>query len=86
MHVFVPIYKQKLDILKIELFGGIHTILWNKKSALKCFKCYSEKRQHTFDDRQEIGTTTIQVNIVSSLHHGLVPFIPLHIQTGCQKT
>ena len=59
MHVFVPIYKQKLYILKIELFLGIHTILWNKKSAVKCFKCYSEKILHNFVNRLEIGTTII---------------------------
>ena len=59
MCVFVPIYKQKLHILKIELFLGIHTILWHKKSALKCFKCYSEKRLHNFGNRLEIGTTII---------------------------
>ena len=53
MYVFVPIYKQKLYILKIELFLGINTILWNKKSALKCFKCYSEKRLHNFGNRLE---------------------------------
>ena len=61
MHVFVPIYKQKLYILKIKLFLGIHTILWNKKSAVKCFKCYSEKRLHNFVNRLEIGTTIIHV-------------------------
>ena len=59
MHVFVPIYKQKLYILKIELFLGIQTILWNKKSAMKCFKCYSEKSLHNFVNRLEIGTTII---------------------------
>ena len=41
VHVFVPKYKQKLYSLKIELFWGIHTILWNRKSAPKCFKSYS---------------------------------------------
>ena len=61
MHVFVPIYKQKLYIIKIQLFLGIITILWNKKSALKCFKCYSEKRLHNFVNRLEIGTTIIHV-------------------------
>ena len=35
-------------ILKIDLFLGLHTIMWNKKSALKCFKCYNEKRLHNF--------------------------------------
>ena len=46
-------------ILKIEFFWGIHTILWNKKIVLKCFKCYSEKRLHNFGNRLEIGTTII---------------------------
>ena len=62
MYAFVPIYKQKLYILKIELFLGIHTVLWNKKSALKCFKCYSEKRLHSFGNRLKIGTTIIIIN------------------------
>ena len=53
MYVFVPIYKQELYILKIELFFGIHKILWSKISALKCFKCYSEKGLHNFGNRLE---------------------------------
>ena len=75
MHVFVPIYKQMLYILKIELFLGIHTILWNKKSAVKCFKCYSEKRLHNFVNRLEIVTTIIyrQCNLsVEDLLHRTV--------------
>ena len=61
MYVFVPIYKQKLYILKIELFLGTHMILWNKKSALKCFIGYSEKGLHNFGNRLEIGTTIIHL-------------------------
>ena len=69
MHVFVPIYKQKLYILKIELFLGIHMISWNKKSALKCFKCYSKKRLHNFVNRLEIGTTIIQNIFLHSFYN-----------------
>ena len=63
MYSFVPIYKQKVYILKIELFLGIHTILWNKKSVLKCFKCYSEKSLNNFGNRLEIGTAIIKQKI-----------------------
>ena len=42
-------------------FLGIHTILWNKKSVVKCFKCYSEKSLHNFVNRLEIGATIIHV-------------------------
>ena len=69
MHVFVSICKQKLYILKIELFLGIHTILRSKKSALRCFKCYREKRLHNFVNRLEIGTTII---LLSSYCHSTV--------------
>ena len=68
MFVFVPIYKQKLYILKIELFFGIHMILWNKRSALKCFKCYSEKRLHNFGNKLEKGTTIMYLLIQFGLH------------------
>ena len=61
MYVFVPIYKQKLYILKIELFLDIHTFLWNKKSALKYLKCYREKRLHNLFYRLEIGTTIVEL-------------------------
>ena len=41
-------------------------ILWNKKSVLKCFKCYSEKRLHNFGNKLEIGTTIIKADICIS--------------------
>ena len=68
MYVFVPIYKQKLYILKKELFLGTHTILWNKKSALKYFKCYSEKRLHNFGNRLEIDI--FMDKYIAKTYHG----------------
>ena len=56
MYVFVQKYLQKIYILKIEVFLVMHAILWDKKNSLKCFKCYSQKRLHTFSKRPEIGT------------------------------
>ena len=82
MHVFVPIYKQKLYILKIELFLGIHTILWNKKSAVKCFKCYSEKSLHNFVNRLEIGTTIIHVIHLICFVCGTMKVLPRELSSG----